>query len=172
MPRGRPARNGHRELNGKLKRMAAAERNASLGEKIQVLSQPHRRAVDIGDALDQKRESILGRFVIRNKLRPELYDAGIEFGSLCRHFYHSKGVTTFIREGHRGSGLGISPAKTAQLEREVERLEAPLLKLSAPGFSAVRTMCVFENEIAPQVEPAAIIVLAELATLLRKTGRR
>jgi hypothetical protein len=63
-------------------------------EKLTVLKQPHR----LGDT-DQRLESPLGRFVVRNKLRPELYDAGIEYGGLVRHFYHAKGVQIDFSEG-------------------------------------------------------------------------
>jgi len=66
---GRKRLNGHREVNGRLLRIKAAERDPLMVEKLQVLAQPHRR----GD-LDQLVESPLGRFVLRNKLHRVLYD--------------------------------------------------------------------------------------------------
>jgi hypothetical protein len=65
-----------REGNGRLKRptmaeIRAAEADKLNAEKATVANQPHRK----GD-LSQLRESELGRFVLDNKLRSELYLAG------------------------------------------------------------------------------------------------
>jgi hypothetical protein len=109
------------------------------------------------------------RSALKAKLHRAIYDAGL---ALARHYFHARGITRFIDEGHRGSGLGVSAAKTRLLERELERLENPLQKLNPLGFSAVRALCIFENEIAREAEPAAIIVLCELGELLRMVGEK
>lgn len=71
-----------------------------------------------------------------------------------------------------GSGCGVSPAKAKWLESELDRIETILLRLNPMGYAALRTLCVHEREIAPEAEPAAIIVLCELGQLLRKVGSR
>jgi hypothetical protein len=154
--------------------MAAAERNSQITEKLTVLSQSHRRTIsgDLRDALDQRRESPVGRFVIRNKLAPELYDAALEYGNLVRFHCAVKARAVDIREGNGSGGGEISAEKAKWLAKEVERLDRPLRKLNPVGFSAVRTLAAMEREIAPEAEPATIIVLAELGSLLKKTGRR
>jgi hypothetical protein len=95
-----------REPNGRLRRIAAVERDLKMVEKLTVLAQPHRR----GD-LDQLVESTLRRLVIRHKLRREYFDAGIEYGGLVRHFYHAKGIQLDFSEGRSGSGLGVRPGR-------------------------------------------------------------
>lgn len=164
---GRRRKFGSRESNGRLQRISAAGRDANQTEMVTVLRQSHRLG-----STEQLLESPIGRFVLRDRLGREYYDSALEFGCLCRHYFAALGVTRFINEGHRGSGLGVSPAKTRVLAREVERLETALQKLNPSGFAAMRSLAVFENEIAPQSEPGAVVVLLELGKLLRKTGRR
>jgi hypothetical protein len=167
MPRpGRKRKIGSREPNGRLARIKTAERDKGMIEMITVLRQPHR----MGD-LDQYRESPLGRFILCNKLRRELYDAGVEYGCLVRHFHAAKGVQRIIVEG-TGSGRGVSPEKTKWLTREVRRLERPMRKLSMPGFLAVRRLAVYETEISSTYAAPATVVLYFLALMLKKLGRR
>ena len=147
--------------------MEAAERRGLLGERFQVANQPHRR----GD-MDQLLENPLGRLIIRHKLRREYYDAGQEYGGLVRHFYHAHGIQLDFSEGRGGNGLGVRPGTAKWLAEELERIEPPLQKLNPLGFSALKTLCVHEREIAPEAEQVAIIVLCELGSLLRKVGRR
>jgi hypothetical protein len=167
MSRGRPRRFGAREGSGRLARIKSAERKALIGPRDVVLSQPHRRAADLGDALDQKQESALGRFIIHNKLRPELYQAGLQYGNLVRYSFTSIGANIDIHETPCGSGLGVSAKKTKQLAAEVAKLDGPLRKLNPIGYAAVRTLAVHEREIAREAEQPAIIVLHGLARLLR-----
>jgi hypothetical protein len=163
---GRKRKFGPREQNGRLKRILAAHRDRDIAEMVTVLSQPHRR----GDT-EQKLESPLGRLVLRNKLGSELYDAGVEYGGLVRHFHAAKGVPSIISEGS-GSGAGVSPEKAKKLGDELERIEPPLKKLSYTGYSAVRMLCVHEREIPPSSEYWAVEVLFLLAQLLKKLGSR
>jgi len=165
---GRKRKFGPREPNGRLSRMLAAERERRLiaGETITVMMQPHRRG-------DNRREleSPLGRFVLRNKLRDELYDTGIEYGGLVRQFYAAKGIPQPSSDGG-GSGRGVSPEKAIKLKEELDRLEKPLKRTSPVGFSALRKLTVHEQEIDPPVEPETVSVLYLLAQMLRKLGRR
>jgi len=169
---GRKRKAGPREPNGRLKRIHDAARDTLIVEKLAVLRQPHR----LGNIL-QECESPLGRFVLRNCLDKDgkpiraIYDAGIEYGGMVRHFYAAKGIPAIVSEG-TGSGAGVSPEKAKKLGEELARIEPPLKSLSRPGFSAVRMLCVHEREILPGAEYWAIEVLFLLAQLLRKLGNR
>jgi hypothetical protein len=143
-----------------------AQQRALNVEKLVVLGQPHRH----GD-LDQKTESPLGRFAIRHKLRQELYDAGIEYGTLVRRFYAAKLGTPAIVVTYGGSGKDISSGTAKWLAKEIERLDKPLRQISASGLRAVRMLAVHELEISDRCERPAVNVLYELALLLRKLGR-
>jgi len=130
------------------------------------MMQPHRRG-------DNRREleSPLGRFCLRNKLREELYDTGIEYGGIVRQFYAAKGIPQPSSDGG-GSGHGVSPEKAVKLKEELERLEKPMKRASVLGFSALRKLTVHEEEIPPPAEPETVSVLYLLAQMLRKLGRR
>jgi hypothetical protein len=127
----------------------------------------HRR----GDT-EQKLESPLGRFVLQRHLRTEFYDAGLEYGSLVRHYYRSIGVRLEINEGHPSTGAGVSAATTKWLAKEVERIEEPLKKFNHAGFDGMRKLCVFETDVSPGTEWSTGKVLYRLALMLRKLGRR
>jgi hypothetical protein len=71
-----------------------------------------------------------------------------------------------------GSGLGVAAGTAKRLGAELEWLEPQLQRLNPDGFRSLKTLCVHERSIDPQAEPAAVVVLCELAQLLRKTGRR
>lgn len=116
--------------------------------------------------------SALGRFVLRNRLRPELYDAGLEYGNLVRFYCGVKARHIDIRDRPSGAGGDVSPQKAKWLAKELVRLNTPLRKLDPVGFSAVRTLAAMECEIAHEAEPSAVIILCELGRLLRKVGRR
>jgi hypothetical protein len=147
--------------------MHAHEKDAGQIEMRTVLAQPHRR----GDA-EQRLESPLGRLTLRHKMGREYFDAGQEYGGLVRHYYHAKGIQLDFSEGRSGSGLGVAPGKPKWLAAELERLETPLQRLDSDGFRSLKSLCVHERPIDTKAEPAAVIVLCELAQLLRKTGRR
>jgi len=171
---GRKRKPGHREPNGRIRRMDDHARDAFNVEKLTVLSQPHRR----GELEDPKQESPLGRFVMRHKLRQELYDAGNEYAGMVRCFYAAKlpaGAMTGIPQlpgDDRGSGNGVSPEKAVWLENELHRLEGPLKALSRRGFSALRMLAVHEREIMASSERMAAEVLYQLALALKRVGGR
>jgi hypothetical protein len=171
---GRPRKNGHREPNGRIKRIEASERRLLLGERRQVADQPHRR----GDT-SQLCGDPLGRFVLRHQLPRGLYDAATEYAGMVRCFYAAKlpsgamsGVPQLPGDDRRGGGDGVAPAKAVWLQKQLEWIEQPLQKLSPAGFVALKMLAVFEREIAPEAEPMAIVVLCELGSLLRKVGKR
>ena len=164
---GRKRKLGPREPTGRLKRLLAADRDRNITvDQLIVLSQPHR----LGDN-EQLLESPLGRLVMRNKLRREMYDSGIEYGGLVREFYAAKGIPQPTSDGG-GSGRGVSEEKAQKLKEELHRLEGPLKRLSIFGFSALRSLTVHEREIHSLLEPSAISTLYLLAQLLRKLGSR
>jgi hypothetical protein len=169
---GRKRKPGHREPDGRLRRIADHERDAFNVEKLTVLSQPHRR----GEREDQKQESPLGRFVIRHKLREELYDAGNEYAGMVRCFYAARLPADALKDvpqlpgDDRGSGNGVSPEKAVWLEKELYRLETPLKACSRRGFSALRMLAVHEREIGVNSEGMAAKVLYLLAVMLKRVG--
>jgi hypothetical protein len=149
-----------------LRRYSLSERDPEMVEKAQVLAQPHRR----GHGTDQLAESPIGRLVLKHKLRREYYDAALELGVLVRHFFAARLETKPIISLGFGSGRGVSPEKAKWLAAELDRIEMALHGLNPLGYSALKTLAVHECEIAPQAEPAAIVVLLELGRLLRKVG--
>jgi hypothetical protein len=108
---------------------------------------------------------------LKHELGREYYDAGLEYGSLCRHFFVAHGINLDFSEGHRGQGLGVAPSTARKLGNELERIEPVLQRLDRAGFSSLKTLCVHERAIDAREEPGAVIVLLELGRLLRKTGR-
>jgi hypothetical protein len=171
---GRKRKPGHREPNGRIRRMDDHARDALNVEKLTVLAQPHRR----GEREDQKQASPLGRFVMRHKLREELYDAGNEYAGMVRCFYAARlpaGALTGIPQlpgDDRGSGNGVSPQKAAWLGKELSRLETPLKAFSRRGFSALRMLAVHEREIGVNSEGITAKVLYLLAVMLKRVGGR
>jgi hypothetical protein len=141
---GRRRKNGAREANGRLKRLKAAERKALIGERAVVLAQPHRRHLN-GEALSQLAESPLGQFILKHGLRRELYDAGLEFGSISRRCLRARGTCAGIIEAYTGTGKEMSTAAAVWLKKELERLEKPLRRF--PGFPALRQLAIFERGI-------------------------
>jgi hypothetical protein len=171
---GRKRQTGARELNGRLRRASVTERDPEMLETLFVLRQPHRRG-----EIDQRIESPLGRLVLRHKLPRELYDAATEYAGMVRCFYAAKmpagatmGIPQLPGDDRHGLGAGVSQEKAVWLEKELRRLEVPLRRLDPVGFSALKTLCVHERDIAPEAEMATVVVLRELGLLLRKTGRR
>jgi hypothetical protein len=144
VPSGRKKRSGAREANGRLKRIKAAQRDATAIEKRDVLAQPHRH----GD-LDQRLESPLGRFTLRQHLRPEIFDAGVEYGHLARVWLAAKVASRIgIVEAYAGSRPVTARARW--LTKELFRLETPLKKLDPVGFSGLRALAVYERDVIPR----------------------
>jgi hypothetical protein len=101
---GRRRKSGAREPSGRLKRIAAAERRAQIGERGVVLGQPHRRDGNGGN-LDQRCESPIGRLCLKHGLRSEFYDTALRYGALGRFFLFLKASRVDIHDAPaRGSG--------------------------------------------------------------------
>lgn len=154
--------------NGRLKRLKAADGAAGLIEKRQVLDQMHRKG-----STDQRCESPLGRFTIQHCLRPEVYDAAIEYRHLARSFLSAKVESRIgIVEAYIGNGCGPSDAKARWLAEETNRIEGPLKKFDAIGFSGLRSLAVYERDCLPESEKATARTLYILARMLKKLGSR
>lgn len=157
-----------REPNGRPKRptvqqLEELQRQRFDFEKAIVLSQPHRR----GDS-DQRRASPLGRFVLDNKLRPELYDAGNEYAGLVRRLWAAKGVPSDQKGAAGSTGLGPSDATVRGWERREEALRTALMRLSSQTFLNIRRITVEEREVKTEFYAE---VVAGLMTLAVEMGR-
>ena len=115
---------------------------------------------------DQMCGDALGRFVLVHRLGREVYDLGQRYGLLVRRFYASRGIPLFFRD-RGGSGRGISEVATKAIADSLREIDGALVKVSRPGLSAVRTLYVFENEIAPAVEADGREVLVALQNFKR-----
>jgi hypothetical protein len=73
----------------------------------------------------------------------------------------------FLRDRSSASGRGISAEATVAIADSLREIDGALAKISRPGLSAVRTLCVFENEVMPVVEPDAREVLVALQQFKR-----
>lgn len=112
----------NRERNGRHKRPSRAEmeRLAKLAAEREerkvkgvVLDQPHRRGNP-----DQRCENALGRFVVEEKLKPELYEAGDEFARLTLTWRRLKALPGVI---HHGPGNAVT-CDEQQLADKINRL--------------------------------------------------
>jgi hypothetical protein len=147
---GRKRKSGAREANGRLARVKAAERKALVGERAVVLKQPHRRDGNGGN-LSQLCESPVGQFILRHRLRSELYDAALQYGSLARRFLRAK-------------ANGVDIVECAGTGQEMSTV--------TEGFAGLRQWAIFERPIAPEAEKAVIPVIYRLAASLGRLGSR
>jgi hypothetical protein len=122
-----------------------------------VLAQPHRRG-----ERDQKAATALGRFCLRNKLEPELYQAGEDYAALVRRWRVAKGIPV---QGRPGPSTGIEPdeEKIRGWGRRIIEIEDRLLD-GAPGvMGAIGWLVLSDAEPHPVNEPALIYGLRLLA---------
>jgi hypothetical protein len=132
-----------------------------------VLAQPHRRKNN-----DQLLECPLGRLILRHKLRREIYAAGLQYGHKVRQWQAVSGVPVEIHASSgKSSGEGPKAATVRRWGIEISRIDKALKEISVAGFSAVRMLAVFEREIVPDVEEAAVACLTELAIQLSMLRR-
>jgi hypothetical protein len=87
-----------REPNGRKQRDPSAIRKDDV--RHTAVNQPHRRG-----NIDQLCENALGRFVIRRKLRRELFLAGEEYRSALRRWRLAKGLKDEGSNGGKGTGI-------------------------------------------------------------------
>lgn len=174
MAKGRKRAAGQREANGRLKRPTVAQLKeieaARYRENMrQVAAQPHRRSAP--DPLDPRLENALGRFCVRLKLRPELYDAGQEWASIVRRWRAAKGCPEPMLRGPQGSGLGPSEATVAAWTRLVVEVERELSAHGQAVWFAARQVCIDDNDLALDQDEAGVLGLIEVAKALGRIAR-
>src|ERR1700730_14475530 len=110
---GRPKKNGIREANGRLQR----GRDPTQVEKLQVLSQQHRRG-----ETDQRIESPLGRLTLKHKLDRAYFDAGLEYAGMVRCYYAARlpshalrSIPQLPQDDRVAGGDGVRPEKAIWL---------------------------------------------------------
>jgi hypothetical protein len=107
---------------------------------------------------------------MRLKLRDEIYDAGLSYGTLVRRFYAAKGIPQIIKGAAPGPTTGgVDPKVAIELARRLLEIERPLRRM--PGFSAMRALTVNEVDIPESLNTAAAEVLFELAVEIRNIPR-
>jgi hypothetical protein len=162
MASARKRKIGRREPNGRLarpslKQVLELRRMAEDEEKQVVLAQPHRRG-----ERDQRASCALGRFCLQNKLEPELYQAGEDYGNLVRRWRIAKGIPV---QGRPGPSKGTEPdEKTIRgWGRRILEIEDRLLK-AAPGvLGAIGWLILSDEDPQPVNAPALIYGLRLLA---------
>ncbi len=168
---GRKPKSGRREPNGRLQRptvdrlneMAAQQRRR---EQQTVLDQPHRR--DLGERMDHKwAESALGRLCLRRKLREELYEAGIGYGSIVACWRGAKGIPRSDGRGEGGScSAGPDDASVKRWQAQMVAVERAMMREGTDAFLAVRMMVLDHGDIGMDQDEAAISGLSAVAVEL------
>lgn len=156
---------GYRSPNGRLRQPTKAEREAAAKTKEQeamqtVLAQPHRRG-----NTSQLCASALGRFCLRMKLQPALYEAGQEYAGLIRRWRSAKGVPDPEITGALGNGTGPTPEKVREWTAEILRIETNMLRSSREWYFAVRSVCIDNVDPDATNEGFGVEGLMELARL-------
>lgn len=152
-----------REKSGKLQRPSKAQMEAILKQREEaemsvVLNQPHRKG-----NRDQRCENALGRFVIRMKLRDELYTAGQEFETITRSWRAAKGIPSQLTRGPLGTGNGPSERTVAEWTRTLIRVQRAMQESTPEGFLEVRKLCLDNIDVDANGEGYAIDGLVVLA---------
>lgn len=157
---GRKPKPGLREPNGRLQRPTTQAALNALAEKARrreqavVLAQPHRR----GEA-SPLAESPLGRLCLRNKLKRELYDAGMQYGSIVASWRSAKGVPMATDRGSGQGGEGPSDEKVRRWQTRMIEIERAVTREG--GIEALLTLrTLVLDEAEPGIERDAIAVLA------------
>lgn len=167
---GRPKKAGLREPNGKLKRPSAEERRKAdririMGERAFVVGQPHRRG-----EMSQMAGSVFGRFCLKNKLRPEIYDAGQEFARIVAGWRAAKGVPVFSNASPGPMPAPEDPERTKKrvdgLRDRMMRCEKALLRIGTEANIAVRQLILDEFDLSWEQDEHAKDGLAALAVEL------
>lgn len=159
---GRKRKNAARELNGKPKRptlqqIAEIERHSREHEMAVVLAQPHRRG-----ERDQKAASALGRFVLQQKLKEEVYDAGEEYAALVRRWRVAKGVPVQGRVGP-STGMPLDDATVDTWGKRIASIERRFLKAGPGVASATIWLTIDDRDLASPSWPLALVGLRALA---------
>jgi hypothetical protein len=158
MKAGRKRKKGRREPNGRLQRPALPYQDVT----AVALAQPHRRGTR--DPRDPFHECPLGKFILARKLDRLSYDDALNFATLVRRVFSVRGIPQATKDGHVvRDGLGMTAEAARHLQELLGALEARLRKVSRSGFSALRTLAVFERATPEEQAEAVVAVLQELA---------
>lgn len=171
---GRPRKVGERYPNGRIKtqsnleRMAEAERARSDVERATVLSQPHRR----GEA-SQLAESAIGRFVLKNRIRHECYEAAEIYASVKMKWLSAMGARIQY-SGDPGTGADIPMELVHAWRDQTFGAESMMVRYASPdGCLSVTRMAVHRDEFAPGASRrSAIRALMALAVFFGKVDAR
>lgn len=167
--RGPKLKQGTRTPSGQLSRSAAAAKSLSealnqanrqnaMEQMAVVLAQPHRRGSE-----DTRCASALGRFVLAQGLRSEVYEAGLDYAKLINRWRSAKGIPTQIREGIGGLGDGPSDETVQSWASQIARIELAIVPISHAGFLAMRRLCLDDHDIPSSLWFDAAISLGALA---------
>jgi hypothetical protein len=166
--RGPKLKQGKREPNGRLSRtekmkptaeaLNEANRKAIEQEIGVVLMQPHRRGRD-----DKYPASALGRFVVAQGLRSEVYDAADRYADLVNRWRAAKGIPTPVRLSIGGNGEGPAEETVKSWAQQIARIELAIVPLSHPGFLAMRRLVLDDQDIPSALWYDAAISLGALA---------
>lgn len=165
---GRSISAPRREANGRLKRptlaqIKAAEREREDVEKATVLAQPHR----LGD-MDQKLESALGRFVVRNRLRSELYVAGTRLFVLVWSWRAAVGAPMPLHIPRESLLVSDGPGKDKVWQRKINGCQRAIARVCGPGaWRPVSNLCVHDW---PALDADKDIIVQGLSALAVEFG--
>jgi sugar phosphate isomerase/epimerase len=155
----------------------AAHQKAEQQEVEHALQQPHRRMFN-GSARSQLAADgdRLGRFILLNHLREELYDSACSFAKLVRRYLKAAGIKFGSLSGYyQFENPHVKTTKemdepNMQLARrlgaEIASLESQLRRAaSSEGFAAFKDMVVFNVDCPPQHGAEVIACLRQLAEI-------
>ena len=165
---GRKRKSGLREPNGRLQRpttlealnaLAAGERRK---QQAVVLRQPHRRGEDSPLA-----ESPLGRLCLRNKLKRELYEAGMNYGSIVACWRGAKGIPmTTDCGGGSATADGPTDLVVQRWQRQMLEIERAVMRHGTEALLVMRTLVLDEAEAGIERDGLAIVALEAVAVEL------
>jgi hypothetical protein len=170
--RGRPRTKALNRLDAKigvLAQITEADKRARLSETAQVVAQPHRSWAP--DPNDPRLESALGRFIIRHKLRSELFDAGDHYADVYARWCAAKGIPHPRRRHMVGGGHGPSDATVNAWWREIEGIEAALRRYGK-AYIHVRHLCLDDEDLSPEATADAIVGLRVVAVEIGRLPER
>jgi hypothetical protein len=171
MPRGRPRKkDAERYPSGQLKRpttieqMAAAEKAREEAEMVTVLRQPHR----IAFGRSQMAECALGRFVLKHRLRSELFQAGDAWANTKRKWLSVKGAPLPDKPG--GTGADVPSEIVDKWAAEALEGEQAMMRAGGPGGLLSVVWMAFDGfDFAPGADVGH--AMAALMALAVATGR-
>lgn len=156
-----------REPNGRIKRQTQTDKLNELNrrqaeqETLIVRLQPHRR--DLPNPESPLAGSALGRFVLKNKLRQEFYEAGDYYGTLVRKWQSVLGFPSMERVG--GTGRDTTWELVNEWSDEIIECRRTMIVYGKPdGCLSIERMAVYSEEFANGASiRQAMLSLAALA---------